>query len=37
MIAWLGVLAFKSGTQVKPESADINPAERTDDVNVKWR
>jgi len=37
MIAWLGILAFKSGNQVNPENADINPAERTDDVKVLWR
>jgi len=37
MIAWLGVLSFKSGIQVKPENADINPSERTDDVKVSWR
>lgn len=40
MIAWTGILMFKAGQYVSQEkisSLDINPAERTDDVVVRWR
>ncbi len=37
MIAWLGILAYKSGCRMKVEKADIDPYERTDDVQVNWR
>ncbi|MEM2138870.1 MAG: KEOPS complex N(6)-L-threonylcarbamoyladenine synthase Kae1 [Candidatus Woesearchaeota archaeon] len=37
MIAWLGLLMYKSGITIKPEEAKIKPYERTDDVVVKWR
>jgi len=39
MIAWLGILMFKSGQKVsvgKISSADIKPFERTDDVRIGW-
>ena len=35
MIAWLGMLAYKSGVRTK--DIDFDPAERTDDVDVRWR
>jgi N6-L-threonylcarbamoyladenine synthase len=37
MIAWTGILIYKSGITIKPEDAEIRPYERTDDVEVKWR
>ncbi len=37
MIAWLGILMYKSGITIKPEEALIRPYERTDEVEVKWR
>ena len=40
MIAYLGEIMFEKGLFVKGkdiESVDINPKERTDDVNVKWK
>ncbi|UZE94339.1 MAG: bifunctional N(6)-L-threonylcarbamoyladenine synthase/serine/threonine protein kinase [Candidatus Pacearchaeota archaeon] len=36
MIAWLGILMFKAGQRCEIEKVDINPYERTDDVEVKW-
>jgi len=36
MIAWLGMLAFKSGQTTNIEHATINPYERTDQVKIKW-
>lgn len=37
MIAWLGILQYKSGNSIKPEKAGIDPYERTDAINVTWR
>ncbi len=40
MIAFLGEIMFKSGISVSGkdlEKLDINPRERTDDINVSWR
>ena len=37
MIAWQGVLQFKSGDSVDPEKADIFPYERTDQVDIFWK
>jgi len=37
MIAWLGLLQYKSGKRLKIEEAGINPYERTDQVSVGWR
>ncbi len=37
MIAWLGIVMNKAGITTKLEKADIDPYERTDDVEVKWR
>lgn len=37
MISWLGILAYKSGCRMKVEKADIDPYERTDEIEVKWR
>ena len=40
MIAYLGEIMWKKGIFVKPENLDlldINPRQRTDDVEVKWR
>jgi N6-L-threonylcarbamoyladenine synthase len=38
MIAFLGEIMFKSGIKEKNlEKIDINPRERTDDVDVKWK
>jgi len=34
MIAWLGILMHKSGAKTK---LDFDPAERTDEVEVRWR
>jgi len=35
MIAWLGLLMYKSG--IRQKEIDFNPSERTDDVDVRWR
>jgi universal protein Kae1 len=35
MIAWLGIISFKSGNRTK--EIDFDPAERTDQVDVRWR
>jgi len=42
MIAYLGEIMYKKGLVVKPgtkayEKLDIDPRERTDDVNVNWK
>ncbi len=40
MIAYLGEIMYKKGIKVEGkdiEKLDINPRERTDDVDVKWR
>jgi len=37
MIAWTGIIMYKSGISVKPENAFIDAYERTDDVKVRWR
>ena len=37
MIAWLGILEYKSGIKIKPEHATIKPYERTDQVEIIWR
>lgn len=36
MIAWLGILMFKSGCKISVTKANIKPYERTDEVDVKW-
>ena len=36
MIAWQGLLQYKSGQSVNIEKIDIKPYERTDDVIVTW-
>ncbi len=37
MIAYLGQKMFKAGISIKPDLADINPSQRTDQVQVTWR
>lgn len=37
MIAWLGILMYRSGITVDVEKSKVDPYERTDDVLVKWR
>lgn len=37
MIAWQGVLQFKAGETVNPDSAQIRPYERVDDVPIFWK
>jgi N6-L-threonylcarbamoyladenine synthase len=37
MIAFLGEIMFKSGITEKPEQADFNARERTDQIEVTWR
>jgi glycoprotease/Kae1 family metallohydrolase len=37
MIAWLGLLQYKSGERMKLDDAIIKPYVRTDDVEVSWR
>jgi len=37
MIAYLGEKMFKAGIKISPEKANINPRERTDQVEVKWK
>ena len=37
MIAWLGYNQYKSGMKTDVNDAQIQPYERTDDVNVSWR
>ena len=37
MIAWTGLLAYKSGQKpLDPKKADILPRQRTDDVEISW-
>ncbi|MEM3498631.1 MAG: KEOPS complex N(6)-L-threonylcarbamoyladenine synthase Kae1 [Conexivisphaerales archaeon] len=36
-IAWTGLLYFKSGYTVKPDSAFVSQSWRIDEVNVPWR
>ena len=36
MIAWTGLLAYKSGKKQKIEETEIKPKWRTDEVEVKW-
>jgi N6-L-threonylcarbamoyladenine synthase len=37
MIAWVGILAYKSGQKpLKPENAVIMPRQRTDQVEIPW-
>jgi N6-L-threonylcarbamoyladenine synthase len=37
MIAFLGFLMLKAGISIKAEKADIDPNERTDAVEVRWK
>lgn len=37
MIAWLGILQYKSGQRLNINEATINPYERTDDVVITWK
>ena len=37
MIAWTGLLQYRAGIKYSPDSMDIRPRERTDDVEVRWR
>lgn len=37
MIAWLGIVMHKAGITTKIEDSEIDPYERTDDVEVTWR
>tara|TARA_Y100000034_G_scaffold101868_1_gene126423 strand:+ start:889 stop:1002 length:114 start_codon:yes stop_codon:yes gene_type:complete len=37
MIAYLGEIMFEKGIMVSVEGVDINPRERTDDVEVSWK
>ena len=37
MIAWLGEKMFKSRIKINAKNAEINPNERTDQVNVTWK
>ncbi|UCD20963.1 MAG: tRNA (adenosine(37)-N6)-threonylcarbamoyltransferase complex transferase subunit TsaD [archaeon] len=37
MIAWLGKKMFKKGIKINPKRSDIDPRQRTDDVNVTWK
>lgn len=37
MIAWTGILQYKSGQVLDVEKADILPYLRTDDIEVTWR
>ncbi len=36
MIAWAGILAYKSGQRINPKKADILPRWRTDEVEIGW-
>jgi len=36
MVAWTGLLAFKSGHQIPIEKSSINRFWRTDEVNITW-
>jgi tRNA A37 threonylcarbamoyltransferase TsaD len=37
MIAWLGILQYKSGERMELDDAVIKPYVRTDEVEVGWR
>jgi len=37
MIAWTGLLMYKSGITTSVESSSVRPYERTDEVRVTWR
>ena len=37
MIGFLGEIMFKAGIKTKYQNLDINPRERTDEVEVKWK
>jgi len=37
MIAFLGEIMFNAGIKQKTKNADVNPKERTDDIQVTWR
>jgi len=37
MIAWLGIVMYKSGITTSIEQSEINPYERTDEVSVTWK
>ena len=37
MIAYTGLLAFKSGVKVSPERAEVRPRWRVDQVEIGWR
>ncbi len=37
MIAWLGLVMYKSGIRMRINETTIKPYERTDDVRVSWR
>jgi len=36
MIAWTGILAYKSDQKTNPAKADVDPRWRTDDVDIGW-
>ena len=36
MIAWAGMLAYRAGTEIKREKADVDSRWRTDDVDIPW-
>ncbi len=37
MIAWQGILQYRSGRQTKIQEAVIDPYQRTDEVDVSWK
>jgi universal protein Kae1 len=37
MIAWQGILQFKAGQKTEIKDAVIDPYQRTDDIDVKWK
>ncbi len=37
MIAWLGLIEYKSGVRTSIKDSSIRPYERTDDIKVTWR
>jgi len=36
MIAWTGLLEYKSGNRIKVEDSKINSRWRIDEVNITW-
>ncbi len=36
MIAWAGMLAYRAGTEIKREKADVDSRWRTDDADIPW-